>query len=262
MSKNEWKKLVGVVGRMLLALVFVFSQTAWAGQSQQTKDKADSPQKAAAPQTINEKQSSAASTAKAQSKQPQAEEAENSVVEEKPSGDASHQGIKVHGHWTVEVRNPDGSVVTHREFENSLFPSPALASILGRQVASGFWTIFLYPGTVCGNTNNAGCSIAEPANTCCLYNSTNLSVTVSGNSFVLSGTVVATGGGSITTVQTDSQACPNTVAPSAPCQSYNSGPNFGFGAGAGFIFTSTNPSPAISVAAGQTVAVTVNISFS
>jgi hypothetical protein len=43
---------------MLLAVLFVFSQTAWAGQDQKTKDKADGPQKAAVQQT-GEKQSSA-----------------------------------------------------------------------------------------------------------------------------------------------------------------------------------------------------------
>jgi hypothetical protein len=32
------------------------------------------------------------------------------------------EGIKVHGHWTIEVRKPDGKLVTHREFENSLAP--------------------------------------------------------------------------------------------------------------------------------------------
>ncbi|HSP63214.1 MAG TPA: hypothetical protein VLQ90_09555, partial [Pyrinomonadaceae bacterium] len=30
------------------------------------------------------------------------------------------EGIKVHGHWTIDVRNPDGTLVTHREFENDL----------------------------------------------------------------------------------------------------------------------------------------------
>ncbi len=30
------------------------------------------------------------------------------------------EGIKVHGHWSIEVRNPDGSVDKHVEFENSL----------------------------------------------------------------------------------------------------------------------------------------------
>ena len=33
-----------------------------------------------------------------------------------------HQGIKVHGHWAIEVRDPDGSVVRHVEVENSLVP--------------------------------------------------------------------------------------------------------------------------------------------
>ena len=32
----------------------------------------------------------------------------------------TQEGIKVHGHWTIEVRNPDGKVVTHTEFENAL----------------------------------------------------------------------------------------------------------------------------------------------
>ena len=32
----------------------------------------------------------------------------------------TQEGIKVHGHWTIEVRNPDGKVVTHTEFENVL----------------------------------------------------------------------------------------------------------------------------------------------
>src|SRR6267378_4379919 len=29
------------------------------------------------------------------------------------------EGITVHGHWTIDVRNPDGTLVTHREFENA-----------------------------------------------------------------------------------------------------------------------------------------------
>ena len=30
------------------------------------------------------------------------------------------EGIKVHGHWIIDVRNPDGSLAQHRDFENSL----------------------------------------------------------------------------------------------------------------------------------------------
>ena len=35
-----------------------------------------------------------------------------------PSGGPA-EGIKVHGHWTIEVRDPDGTLVTHREFEKA-----------------------------------------------------------------------------------------------------------------------------------------------
>ena len=43
------------------------------------------------------------------------------------------QGIKVHGHWTIEVRDPDGTLVTYREFENSLTAAGGqfLAALMG-----------------------------------------------------------------------------------------------------------------------------------
>src|SRR5271168_3514589 len=31
-----------------------------------------------------------------------------------------HEGITVHGHWTIDVKNPDGTVASHHEFENSI----------------------------------------------------------------------------------------------------------------------------------------------
>jgi hypothetical protein len=36
------------------------------------------------------------------------------------SSKGSHEGIAAHGHWTIEVRNPDGKVAKHLEFENTL----------------------------------------------------------------------------------------------------------------------------------------------
>jgi hypothetical protein len=38
------------------------------------------------------------------------------VAPSKPGG----EGIKVHGHWVIDVKDPDGKVVQHRDFENSL----------------------------------------------------------------------------------------------------------------------------------------------
>ena len=41
----------------------------------------------------------------------------------KPPAKGDREGIKVHGHWTIEVRNPDGSLDKHIEFENALVTS-------------------------------------------------------------------------------------------------------------------------------------------
>jgi len=39
------------------------------------------------------------------------------------------EGIIVHGHWTIEVRNPDGSTVRHVEFENGIDPGFSLTFV-------------------------------------------------------------------------------------------------------------------------------------
>jgi|SRR5688572_9286089 len=62
-----------------------------------------------------------------------------------PGHGAPADGIKVHGHWTIEVRNPDGSLVSHHEFENALMPAGArnLARFLGRVNSPGLWSVLL-----------------------------------------------------------------------------------------------------------------------
>src|SRR5713226_5405287 len=51
--------------------------------------------------------------------------------------------IQVHGHWVIEIRNPDGSLDSRREFDNALLPSGTvfLASLLGRQVHVAEWSV-------------------------------------------------------------------------------------------------------------------------
>lgn len=59
---------------------------------------------------------------------------------------AQKEGIKVHGHWAIDVRNPDGTVVTHNEFENALTSDGAetLAEILaGSLPLDPFWQVRL-----------------------------------------------------------------------------------------------------------------------
>jgi len=252
MSKNEWKRWVGVAGRLLLGYALILSQCALAGQNPKTTDKANSPQRTSA------------------------------RTQERPSGNGSHEGIKVHGHWTIEVRNPDGTLVTHREFENSLSQSTGgalLASLLNShgQLPNGggglagvppfYWGVVLNgtPGP-CGS--GAACIIAQALSAakanCNPFVPDSQSLTAAApaasspnaGSFVLSGTVVATTNSSITGVGTKELA--NVAVDPSNCTV----PLLFGGVGVAlYQFTDASISP-INVVAGQTIAVTVIISFS
>jgi len=50
-----------------------------------------------------------------------------------PAAKGLNTGIEVHGHWVLEVKNPDGRIVRHVEFENSL-------TLIGIDVTTGFPT--------------------------------------------------------------------------------------------------------------------------
>jgi hypothetical protein len=54
-------------------------------------------------------------------------------------------GIKVHGHWVIEVRNPDGKVTARREFENSIQDPGAtfLSALLAGNNSSGGLSVLL-----------------------------------------------------------------------------------------------------------------------
>src|SRR5687768_11054291 len=64
-----------------------------------------------------------------------------------PSG--PKEGIKVHGRWTIDIRNPDGKLVSHREFENALTPGGAevLGLFLRRTSMAGRWRVQLNPSS-------------------------------------------------------------------------------------------------------------------
>jgi hypothetical protein len=56
-----------------------------------------------------------------------------------------HQGLTVHGHWVINVRNPDGTLAQHREFANSLQNSAQgfLVGLLSGYMVPGDWMIVL-----------------------------------------------------------------------------------------------------------------------
>jgi hypothetical protein len=137
-------------------------------------------------------------------------------------GKPNSEGIKVHGHWIIEVRNPDGKLVERREFENALAQSGSsgLVGLLSGYFAAGDWSIVVdgNPGPC---TWSVGCIIARSLNTVPAYGQcvgpycfTGLSVTpnfpanLQGSaSLVLSGTFTASQAGTIAKVYTDLNVC-------------------------------------------------------
>jgi len=63
----------------------------------------------------------------------------------KPEVRAKSEGIKVHGHWVIEIRNPDGSLASRHELENALVPGgqSALATLLLPGSFTSSWNIAL-----------------------------------------------------------------------------------------------------------------------
>jgi len=175
----------------------------------------------------------------------------------------SGEGIKVHGHWVLEVHNPDGSLVSRTEFENSLTQntaSPFLASLLARNVSIGFWSIVLASnaGTNPCSVNSPSlgtlvvpCNIVEPHDPLTFPHSFNLAVTGAPTALQLSGSVTAERDADIQVVSTHFVQCGPTANASTSC------PNPATGT-----FTSRLLAQPVPVAAGQIVQVTVTISFS
>jgi hypothetical protein len=192
------------------------------------------------------------------------------VEESTPSrDDASHQGIKVHGHWKIVVKNADGSVAETREFENSLTTNGA--SVLAQLIsgasltngASGGLAIDLTTtGTsICGKPNcgmvpnttgGVGYGFCVFVNDYC--SPTALTTTVNGGSIVLAGQIAATQTGTITAVSTQMGTCSYSVSAST-CGTTNTQ------VGSAGTITSTTVA-AVAVNSGQVVQVSVTISFS
>ena len=62
----------------------------------------------------------------------------------------THEGIQVHGYWTIEVRDPDGKVTAHREFENAVQPTGQsyLEALLGGYTSPGGLVVALNGATI------------------------------------------------------------------------------------------------------------------
>ena len=169
------------------------------------------------------------------------------------------EGIVVHGHWTIDIREPDGRLVSHLDFENALQSGggEVLADILSRRRTAGGWTV-----TLGGNGGNGGPCVGTPM-TCQIVEAgwtpasigpdifRNLQLSPAG--FVLSGTATAGRTGHIDNVYTQSWDCASNTLPAACVISSDL---------SGQKVFSYAQIPSQNVAAGQLIQVTVTFTFS
>jgi len=74
--------------------------------------------------------------------------------------DTTSEGIQVHGHWTIEVRNPDGSVAERRQFQNALVGDNVLNGLLvGGWSDPRDWAILLGSREIMAATDTHGGNI-------------------------------------------------------------------------------------------------------
>ena len=184
-----------------------------------------------------------------------------SLVAQEPAPGAPREGIKVHGHWTIEVREPDGRLVSHREFENALVDQGQglLAELLGRGVSNPIWLVRLdhvpldNPDLQPCDQNQVGgrpdaCYITEPTSDPILERNVfkNLQLGVlSHTTLQLTGSATAFRSTSIGRVSS------RVVAIQLPIGQQTS-----------FYFTAKDLATPVPVAAGQIIQVTVLFSFS
>ena len=213
----------------------------------------------------------------------------------------NHEGITVHGHWTIEVKNPDGKLVSHTEFENALVqPVGAvnLSSLLfGTIVPGGFWvrlTDGIGDGGPCPSITTAfgletNCILIgslvspEPAGfgdseTSCGGSAAgvpnaiaatgpcfplSISSAPGGTGLAFSGTAIASTTDSITDVYLASITCGETVSTSPPPGISGTSPSLcAQGVGAALALThATLPTKVTISAAGQLISVNVQLSF-
>lgn len=183
-------------------------------------------------------------------------------------GGGPQEGIKVHGRWVVEVRNPDGTLATRTEFNNALASGDQnLSALLARLSVPGRWELLMtaVPGDPSPCQGGTGgkfanwCRIIESAasnSTGGTAESRDLVVAFGTTSVSMTGTITALADGIVGRVATSFSTCPAATAV-ASCNVAGSAVLFS-DASLGF---PGKPAP-VPVVAGQTIKLTVTFTFS
>jgi hypothetical protein len=229
----------------------------------------------------------AAATANTEAAKPPATQAaaqENEAADSSTRGKPGDEGIKVHGHWVIDIKNPDGTLAQHHEFENSLQLEGAatiIQLITGVDVPSDMAIGVTSPAgqtPPCGPSAQSICLMVrslkdEPggdfcaSSAVCSVNLTSVTnLTSQPYTLTYAGSFQAEEAGSITGVESILGTCnlapaisPETTSPAA-CTSATGLPPAG--SAYGFAYFSATTINAVAVAAGQIVQVSVAFTFS
>jgi hypothetical protein len=205
---------------------------------------------------------------------PAAEEEDENSSPSKPGV----EGIKVHGHWILDLKDKDGKVLEHRDFHNSLTLSggDTLAKLItGLAVGSALQIqaggFIIYRGDI-ANHGLPSCN-ANPPNAACVPNLTvtytrfDVPNNIPGSFVTLNGSITPTTATTVSSVTTSAMICqsptipvPSTLVTESPARCAANDLDSGLITSNG-LFTSATITP-INVAAGQTLAITVVLSFS
>ena len=129
----------------------------------------------------------------------------------------------MHGHWVIDVRNPDGTLASHVEFENALTQGGAdvLAMILGGPGSTvQSWAVVLNPSNCCPFGGSPGdplaafiskASLPPPPNATPLNTFSTLTVARVNSTAVFKGTATATASGQISAVNTQVSVVDQTL---------------------------------------------------
>jgi len=257
----------------LASLALVCAKAAWSqGKSSQAESAVARPV-ATAPEASPGLQASSATPSAGQAT------AQNSPA--KPSVPKSHHdGITVHGHWIIEVRNPDGTRVSRTEFENSITNQGAdiLTGLLSGEYVAGGFVVDLSSASNSGLCFNGFCALydkrvancapaAATAGSCGTLTYTPNVTTVGGPTvgYTLTGNVQPASGGQIVSVQTLQTLCTGPSTPQAIFATTSTAfaevsPQTCSSSQAAFEALTSAPT-AQTVVAGQSVSVTVVITF-
>ena len=161
------------------------------------------------------------------------------------------EGIQVHGDWTIDIYNEDGSLDRTLEFENALVGGNFIAAVLDGSFTPGQWLVRLYGGAASGP-----CQTSSPTFGECVFTATT-EPDVANASLVVNASGTAETDGDIAIVDTKYAICGGGDVAPVDCRAEYD-PLFD---NTGAALTEKTLADVEPVSAGQSIQVEVVISF-